>query len=282
LRISRRLPICEKIVIASHARRERVSTMQFQIAGTVMQTLAIDLMPGETVFSQTNCMCWMNDAIDMNTNTGGGFLAGVGRMFGGGSLFITDFTARGNGHVAFAPRFPGTIMPVQLAPGESVICRKQTFFCAEKSVTLDIAWQQRIGAGFFGGQGFILQRVTGPGTVFLDLSGEIVERDLAAGERLLVHAGHVGAIDPTVQFDIQRVPGFKNILFGGEGLFLAVLTGPGHIVLQSMPILNLAEEIAHYLPHNEGSSGSSSAGTAIAAGGIGAILGGLFGGDDRS
>ena len=257
--------------------------MQYQISGTVMQTLAIDLAPGETVYSQTNCMCWMNDAIEMNTNTGGGFLAGVGRMFGGGSLFITDFTARGEGHVAFAPRFPGTIMPVNLAAGESVICRKQTFLCAEKSVTLDIAWQQRIGAGFFGGQGFILQRVTGPGTAFLDLSGEVVERDLGPGERLLVHAGHVGALDPSVSFDIQRVPGFKNILFGGEGLFLAALSGPGHIVLQSMPILNLAEEIAHYLPstHDAGSSSGNAAGAA-AIGAVGGLLGGLLGGSDRS
>lgn len=255
--------------------------MQFQINGTVMQTLAIDLMPGETVFSQTNSMCWMNDQIDMNTNTGGGLFAGIGRMFGGGSLFITDFTARGNGHVAFAPRFPGTIMPVQLAAGEAVICRKQTFLCAEKSVTLDIAWQQKIGTGFFGGDGFVMQRVSGPGTAFLDLSGEIVERDLAPGERLLVHAGHVGALDPTVQFDIQRVPGFKNILFGGEGLFLAALTGPGHVVLQSMPILNLAEEIAHYLPTK--SEGSSSVTTgAAAAGVVGGLLGGLLGGDNKS
>src|ERR1700693_1936981 len=197
--------------------------MQYQISGTVMQTLAIDLLPGETVYSQTNCMCWMNDAIEMNTNTGGGFLAAIGRTLGGGSLFITDFTARGNGHVAFAPRFPGAILPGQLAAGEAVICRKQTFFCAEKSVGLEIAWQQRIGAGFFGGEGFILQKVTGPGTVFLDISGEIVERDLATGERLLVHAGHVGIMDPTIGFDIQMVRGFKNILFGGEGLFLGTL-----------------------------------------------------------
>jgi len=255
--------------------------MQYQISGTVMQTVAIDLLPGETVYTQTNCMCWMNDQIEMNTNTGGGFLAAVGRTLGGGSLFITDFTARGNGHVAFAPRFPGKIIPVNLAAGESVICRKQTFLCAEKSVTLEIAWQQRIGAGFFGGEGFILQKVSGPGTAFLDLSGEVVERDLAPGERLLVHAGHVGAIDPTVRFDIQRVPGFKNMLFGGEGLFLAALTGPGHVVLQSMPILNLAEEIAHYLPTHAEASTTSTAGGAVAAGTIGGILGGLLGGGDN-
>ena len=142
-------------------------------------------------------MCWMNDAVEMNTHTGGGFLAGLARSFGGGSFFITDFTARGAGHVAFAPRFPGTIIPVQLTPGQSLICRKETFLFAEKSVTLEIAWQKRLGAGFFGGEGFILQKVTGPGMVFLDLAGEVVERDLGPGERLLVHAGHVGVMDPT-------------------------------------------------------------------------------------
>lgn len=253
--------------------------MRYQISGTVMQTLAIDLEPGEIVYSQTNTMCWMTDTIEMNTTTGGGFLAGVMRTLAGGSLFVTDFTARGAGHVAFAPRFPGTIMPVQLAAGQSLICRKETFLCAEKSVTLEIAWQQRIGAGFFGGQGFILQKVSGPGTVFLDLSGEIVERDLAAGERLLVHAGHVGVMDPTIQFDIQMVPGFKNILFGGEGLFLATLTGPGHVALQSMPILNLAEEIARYLPTQHQ---AQNPGGTVAAGAVGGILGSLLGGGDRS
>ncbi len=254
--------------------------MRYELSGTVMQTVAIDLNPGETIFSQTNCMCWMNDAISMNTHTGGGFLAGIKRSFSGGGFFITDFTARGAGHVAFAPRFPGTIIPVQLNDGQSLICRKETFLCAEKSVTLDIAWQKRLGAGFFGGQGFILQRVSGPGTVWLDLSGEVVHRDLAAGERLLVHAGHVGVMDPSVGFDIQLVPGFKNILFGGDGLFLATLTGPGHVALQSMPIMNLAEEIGRYLPGEGGNVSVSSSGSvaAGAAGLIGGILGALFGG----
>jgi uncharacterized protein (TIGR00266 family) len=251
-------------------------TMQYTISGTTMQTLSVDLQPGETVYSQTNCMCWMNDAIQMNTGTGGGFLAGIARAFSGGSLFITDFTAQAPGHVAFAPRFPGTIMPVTLGPGQSVVCRKETFLVAEKSVALEIAFQQRLGAGFFGGEGFILQKVTGPGTVFLDLSGEVVERDLAPGERLLVHAGHVGALDPTVAFDIQMVRGFKNILFGGEGLFLATLTGPGHVALQSMPILNLAEEIGRFLPAR-GESSSSAASTDLP----GAIIGSIFGRKDQ-
>jgi uncharacterized protein (AIM24 family) len=184
--------------------------VNYTISGTVIQTVSIDLLPNETVFSQTNCMCWMNDAVEMNTNPGGGFLAGLARSFGGGSFFVTEFTARGTGHIAFAPRFPGTIMPIQLAPGE----------------------------------------------------------------RLLVHAGHVGAMTETIQFDIQMVRGFRNILFGGEGLFLATLTGPGHVALQSMPILNLAEEIGRYLPNRTETNTTTTAGP---AGAVGGFLGGLFG-----
>ncbi len=254
--------------------------MRHRITGTVMQTVALDLADGETVYSQTNCMCWMNDAVVMNTHTGGGLFSGFARALGGGSFFITDFTARGAGHVAFAPRFPGTIMPVQLAAGQSVVCRKESFLVAERSVSLEIAFQKRLGAGFFGGEGFILQKLTGPGLVFLDLSGEVVERDLAAGERLLVHAGHVGALDPSVGFDIQMVSGFRNILFGGEGLFLATLTGPGHVALQSMPIMNLAEEIGRFLP--QGGEGRSSANTTLASAAVGGILGSLFGGSNAS
>ena len=255
--------------------------MKYELSGTVMQTVSLDLAPGETVYSQTNCMCWMNDSIEMNTHTGGGLFAAIKRSFAGGSLFVTDFTARGNGHVAFAPRFPGAIMPIELAAGQSLVCRKETFLCAEKSVTLAIAWQKRLGAGFFGGEGFILQKVTGPGTVFLDLSGEVVEKDLAPGERLLVHAGHVGVMDPSINFDIQMVRGFSNILFGGEGLFLATLTGPGHVALQSMPIINLAEEIGRYLPNGQRDSGTaSSVGVGLAGGAAGGILSGLFGGSD--
>ena len=253
--------------------------MRYEISGAVMQTLALDLAPDETVYSQTATMAWMSEGVGMRTNTGGGLFAGLKRSLTGGSFFVTDFTAgRGGGHVAFAPRFPGAIIARPLRAGESLICRKETFLCAEKSVTLELAWQQRIGAGFFGGAGFILQRVTGPGTVFLDLSGEVVTKQLAPGERLFVHAGHVGVHEPSVSFDIQMVPGFRNILFGGEGLFLATLTGPGQVHLQSMPILNLAEEIARYLPGDEGRGGGGLGG--LAAGGVmGGILGGLLGGE---
>ena len=256
--------------------------MRYDISGTIMQTVSIDLVPGEKVYSQTATMAWMSDAIQMDTHTGGGLFAGLKRAVSGGGLFITEFSAQRPGHVAFAPRFPGQIMPCVLAAGESLICRKETFLCAESSVTLDIFLQQRLGAGLFGGEGFILQRVTGPGTVFLDLSGEVVEKALAPGEKLLVHAGHIGMQEPSVTVDFQMMRGFRNVLFGGEGLFLATLTGPGKVWLQSMPIMNLAEEIARFLPSSgsdRGSSGSGVLGTGLAAGAVGGVLGSIFGGD---
>lgn len=244
--------------------------MRYTISGTTMQIVTVDLNPGEQLYSQTNCMAWMSNTIQMNTNTGGGFFAGIKRSMGGGTLFVTDFTAGAAGRIAFAPRFPGTIIPFELRAGESLICRKETFLCAQKSVQLEIAWQRGLGAGFFGGEGFILQKVTGPGTVWLDLSGDVVEQELASGEVLLVHAGHVGIQTPSVNFDIQMVRGFKNILFGGEGLFLATLTGPGKVWLQSMPILNLAEEIGRYLP---GSGDAQSTAEGVGGGIIGGMLG---------
>ncbi len=255
--------------------------MRYDISGTTMQTVSIDLQQGEKVYSQTATMAWMSDGIRMDTHTGGGLFAGLKRAMAGGGLFITEFVADQTGHVAFAPRFPGQILAVPLGAGQSLICRKETFLCAEMSVTLDIALQQRLGAGFFAGEGFILQRVTGPGTVWLDLSGEVVEKTLAPGERLRVHAGHIGMQEPSIQVDIQMMRGFRNVLFGGEGLFLATLTGPGKIWLQSMPILNLAEEIARYLPSNA-ESGSVGGGLGAMAGAtaVGGLLGSLFSGGE--
>jgi len=257
--------------------------MRYDISGTVMQTLSIVLEPGEVVVSQTHAMAWMTDGIDMDTHTGGGLLAGIKRAFSGGSLFITEYSARTRAEVAFAPRFPGQIIPMKLGVGESIICRKETFLCAERTVSLEIVLQQRLGAGVFAGEGFILQQVTGPGAVWLDLSGEVIEKTLGRGERLRVHAGHIGMQEPTVATDIQMVRGFRNVLFGGEGLFLATLTGPGRIWLQSMPILNLAEEIARHLPSREAGDVSAGAGVGRLVGGgaagaaIGGILGGLLG-----
>ena len=244
--------------------------MNSTINGTTMQTVMIELSPGESVYCQTHAMAWMSDNVKMETNTGGGLLAGLRRSVTGGSFFVTTYTATGpdNSRLAFAPRFPGHVVPMNLEAGQSVVCRKETFLVAQSGVTFEIAFQQRLGAAFFGGEGFILQRVTGPGTVWLDLSGEVVQEELAPGQRLLVHAGHVGIITPSVEFDIQRVRGVRNMLFGGEGIFLASLTGPGHAWLQSMPILNLAESIARYLPRSE---------SATAEGGATGLVGGIVG-----
>lgn len=240
--------------------------MQFHITGAVMPTVAIHLAEGEKVYSQTSAMCWMSETIEMDTHAGGGFFAGLQRSMAGGGFFITEFTAKAAGEVCFAPRFPGAIIALTLRDGESLICRKETFLCAEMTVSLEIAWRKRLGAGLFGGEGFILQKVTGPGVVWLELSGEVVEKDLAPGEKLLVNAGHVGIQTTEIDFDIQRVSGFRNILFGGEGLFLATLTGPGHVWLQSLPIMNLAAEIGRYLPLAGGAvAGSSLAGIGAAA-----------------
>ncbi len=246
--------------------------MRSTISGTTMQTIHIELSPGEGVYCQTHAMAWMTDDVRMDTNTGGGLLAGIKRSVTGGSFFVTTYTANGRGasKVVFAAKFPGHVMPMQLRAGESVLCRKETFLVAESSVKFEIAFQQRLGAAFFGGEGFILQRITGPGTVWLDLSGEVCTETLAAGQKLLVHAGHVGIIDPSVQFTIQRVGGVRNMLFGGEGLFLASLIGPGTVHLQSMPILNLAEAIARHLPSGEGSSETTASGV------IGGLVGGLL------
>ncbi len=257
--------------------------MRYEISGTTMQTVAIDLAQGERLYSQTASMAWMSDTIRIDTHTGGGLLAGLKRAVSGGGLFITEFIADQPGHIAFAPRFPGQIVAEILRPGQTMICRKETFLCAEISVELDIAFQRRFGAGVFGGDGFILQHVKGPGTAFLDLSGEVVEKTLAPGERLIVHAGHVGMFEPSVEFDIQMMRGFRNILFGGEGLFLATLTGPGKVWLQSMPIMNLAEEIGRYLPGNHSGSDSGTVSSVVGSGlggaAIGGILGSVFGND---
>ncbi|WP_068072665.1 TIGR00266 family protein [Novosphingobium lentum] len=253
--------------------------MRYEVTGTIMQTVSIALDRGEQLYSQTASMAWMAPSIRMDTHTGGGLFAGIKRALAGGGLFITEFTADQEGEIAFAPRFPGQIVPMTLAAGQSIICRKETFLCAERSVTLDIAFQQRLGAGFFAGEGFIMQRVTGPGTVFLDLSGEVVEKTLAPGERLLVHAGHVGMQEPSVGIDIRMMRGFRNVLFGGEGLFLATLEGPGKVWLQSMPIMNLAEEIGRYLPLGDGERGGGSSMLGIGAGAaaVGGILGSILG-----
>ncbi len=231
--------------------------INYQVVGTVLQAAILNFTaPQQMIYSNSGAMSWMSEAVVMNTNTGGGLGKMFGRMVSGSSLFVVDFSSpQGPGTVAFTAKFPGKIVPILLNPGQSIIMQKHTFLVAEKSVELAVAFNRKIGSGFFGGEGFILQSFTGPGLCFAELDGEIVEYTLNPGQTMRVHAGHVAMFEPTVSFDIQMIRGFTNILFGGEGLFLATLTGPGKIWLQTMPMMELAERIAHYLPHSGGNEG---------------------------
>jgi uncharacterized protein (TIGR00266 family) len=243
-----RLDLPDPQVVASG---EGKTGMDYQIVGTTMQAVILQLEPGQTIFSETGGMAWMSGNVIMNTNAGGGGLGGmlggmVKRALSGESLFIVDYTVQGGrGLVAFASEFPGKIIPLHLGPGQSMIMQRDAFMCAEKTVTLEMHFRRNLGAGFFGGEGFVMQRATGPGVVFAELDGEIVEYTLEAGQVLKVDTGHVAMLEPTVQFDVEMVRGFRNILFGGEGLFLATLRGPGRVWLQTMPAMNLAKKIAH-------------------------------------
>jgi uncharacterized protein (AIM24 family) len=180
------------------------------------------------------------------------------RAISGESLFLVEYTSQGGkGIVAFASDFPGKIVPLNLGGGQQIICQRDSFMCAEKSVQLEMHFRRKLGSGLFGGEGFILQKLTGPGLAFVELDGEVVEYTLEPGQVLKVDTGHVAMFEPTVQFDVEMVRGFRNVLFGGEGLFLATLRGPGRIWLQTMPIVNVAKKIAEYLPRTGGGGGSS-------------------------
>lgn len=223
--------------------------MRYEVIGEVMQSVDVYLGQGESMFTESGGMAWMRGDIDMKTDTRGGLMKGLGRALAGESLFMTTFTCRaGEGLVVFTPEAPGKVLDVQLASGQSLICQKDAFMGAEGTAQLEMFFRKRLGAGLFGGEGFILQKVTGPGVVFLEIPGELREYTLASGELLKVDPGHIAAYEPTVDFDIVRVKGVKNIFFGGEGLFLASLKGPGRVWLQTMPISNLAAKLRPYFP----------------------------------
>lgn len=223
--------------------------MKYKIYGTVMQTLDIEMEAGEAVYTESGGMAWMKGDLDMQTSTRGGLLKGLGRKLAGESLFMTTYACRsGQGLITFTPEAPGKVMPFQLEAGQSLICQRDSFMVATTSVKLEMHFRKRLGTGLFGGEGFILQKLTGPGLVFLEVAGEVREYELAAGETMKVDPGHLALYEPSVGYDISRVKGVTNILFSGEGLFLATLTGPGRVWLQSLPLSNLAGKLARYLP----------------------------------
>jgi uncharacterized protein (TIGR00266 family) len=223
--------------------------MRYEINGTTLPTLEVHLNSGESVYTESGGMAWMKGNIEMKTDTKGGLMKGLGRALAGESLFMTTYTSREeNALIVFAPQAPGAILDVNLAAGQSLICQKDAFLCAQDGVDLKMHFKKKLGAGLFGGEGFILEMITGPGYAFLEIPGEIQEYTLVAGETMRIDTGYIAVFEPTVQYDISMVKGLKNVLFGGEGLFLATLTGPGKIWLQSMPLSNLAAKLAKYMP----------------------------------
>lgn len=226
--------------------------MRYRVEGDNLPVVICELEAGESLFTESGGMSWMTENIKMETNMEGGLFGGLMRTFSGESLFMVTYTCnRGKGEIAFASSFPGSIIPMELGPGESIICQKSGFLCAERSVNLEVYFKKKLGAGLFGGEGFILQKLTGPGIVFIEIDGSVVKKELVSGERIKVDTGHVGAFTSDVNFEISTVKGFKNVLFGGEGLFLTDLEGPGTVWLQTMPIENVAKRIISFVPKKD-------------------------------
>jgi len=248
--------------------------MRSQITGTTMPVLEFALDPNESIISEAGELSWMSSAVQMTTHTqfgGGGGLFGVlKRVAGGGSIFMTEYRAVGAvGELAFATKLPGHIVPVEVAPGHQYMIHRNGFLCATPQIQISVGFQQSLGAGIFGGSGFVLQHLGGQGTAWLELSGELVVRDLQAGQTLFVHPGHVGAFQSSVSFQVTTVPGIKNMIFGGDGIFLVALTGPGRIWLQTLPIAKLAHAIEKYLPRE---TSREAVGGGVVGGIVGSVL----------
>ncbi len=224
--------------------------MRYQLIGNDFPAVEVYFdRAGESVFTQSGGMCWMSAGVQMETSTRGGIAKGIGRMFSGESMFLARYIAlQPNTMVSFAATVPGKILPVDVGIGGGLICQKGAFLCAENSVQLNIAFTKRLSAGLFGGEGFILQDLSGQGMAFLEVDGDLIDRTLAPGEVLKVDTGNVVAFERTVRYEVETVKGFKNIFFGGEGLFLTNLIGPGRVILQTQNIFSLAARIAALIP----------------------------------
>ena len=224
--------------------------MKYKIVGEPMPVVICELAGGESMITERGSMVWMSPNMEMSTNAGGLGKA-FGRMFSGESIFQNTYTAHGQGMIAFASSFPGSIRAVEIAPDRPLVVQKSGFLASETGVELSVFFQKKVGAGLFGGEGFIMQRLSGHGTAFLEIDGYAVEYDLAPGQSIVVDTGNLAMCDATCSIDIQSVKGVKNVLFGGEGLFNTVVTGPGKVLLQTMPISSVAASLSPFLSSKE-------------------------------
>ena len=226
--------------------------MRYQIQGETLPVVICELEGGEKMITEGGGMAWMSPNMKMETTSNGGIGKALGRMFAGEAIFQNRYTAMGgNGMIAFASSFPGSIMDYQIAPGRELIVQKSGFLAAEAGVELSVFFQKKLGSGFFGGEGFIMQRLSGYGTAFLEFDGHVIEYGLQPGQQIVVDTGYLAAMENTCTMEIKSVPGLKNMVFGGEGVFNTVITGPGRIWLQTMPMSNVAAEIFKFMPSSK-------------------------------
>jgi uncharacterized protein (TIGR00266 family) len=233
--------------------------MKYDLQGSTMQMLNIQLDKGENIYSESGRLVYMSDNVKMETRAKGGLWAGLKRKFAGESFFLVNFSsASGQGVVGFGSEFPGKIIPIKLGSGQEMIAQKDAFLVAEESVTMDATFTKKIGAGLLGGEGLILIKVKGPGIVFFNVGGEISEIKLEQGQKIRVDTSNLAMFDAGVEYSVERVKGVRNIIWGGEGLFLATCTGPGSVWVQSLPVAELAGKLAEYLPSGGGGRGGGS------------------------
>ena len=245
--------------------------LKYEIEGGNLPVVICYPEAGQTLCTQSGAMSWMSPNMNMQTNAGGGIKKALGRLLAGESIFLNEYTPEGGqGMIAFASAFPGTIIPFQVTPGNGIVVQKSGFLAMEKGLNLSIHLQKKASSGFFGGEGFIMQKITGDGLAFIEIDGHCKEYELKAGESIIVDTGYLAAMSESCDMEITSVKGIKNALFGGEGLFHTRITGPGKVYIQSMPVITTAARLAPFLPNNSSDSSSSD--------GNGINLGNLFGG----
>lgn len=241
--------------------------IKYEIEGGHLPVVICYPQEGQTLCTESGAMSWMSPNMRMETNSGGGLKKMFGRLISGESIFMNEYTAEnGSGMIAFASKFPGSIIPFQVTEGNSIVVQKRGFLAMEKGLELSVFFQKSLGKGFFGGEGFIMQKISGNGMVFLEIDGHCKEYELAAGESIVVDTGFLAAMSETCQMEIQTVKGAKNIFFGGEGLFHTKITGPGKVYIQSMPIIQTAEALTPYIKINTSSDNNSGGGINIRLG----------------